>query len=161
SMRLSVTPEVPTVVAKPSTNAVPFSNYSNDPMVIPGQVTRDARPDEIALYRYGYRRGWAEAGRADFADGSTQLIEGTQGEIQLPGGPDVIATSHTHPNSAALFSRQDVCSALEGGYPADAVHSVIGPKWPNADWVLRIGGDPDTGEFVTTSIEQSRLIQGQ
>jgi RHS repeat-associated protein len=88
--------------------------------------------------------------------GIVRTKPGDARSVDLRAGPHVVSTSHTHPTSKkALFSTGDVGAYRSGGYPEDAVHSVLGFKFPTANKILdKYGAEPSL-DVVRTFASQS------
>jgi hypothetical protein len=131
--------------------------FENDPVYIRGQETRPATPAEAARYNAGMRQGEIEIGFVERRNGKQSLIPGDTSSVHIPGGPDIKTTSHTHPNSLAIFSGGDARRYMTGGYASDVVHSVTGEKWPAANRILRESGAAPSTELMTTVARQSSI----
>jgi len=144
----------------PSISAVMADPH--DPQTIVGQLTRPATQAEAARFEMSLQRN-AEVGFWQRENGTCGLVVGETpnvgevAKVPLPGGPDVIHTSHTH-SELALFSERDVRSFWTGNFPPDAMHSVTAYKWPASNQAFRELGLSIETELVTTEVTQSQVM---
>jgi len=137
--------------------------FENEPMFIEGQKTVTLDPKEaadaadIARFNTGIRRG-EEIGYTTYSDRAQTLQAGSADSVNLPSGPNVLTSQHSHPfGSPGIFSGADVRAMLMKPYNSSVTHSVLGYKWSQANIVFKELGLPLESSVVRTSVTQSQV----
>jgi hypothetical protein len=124
---------------------------------VEGQISRAATPAEIERFNMGIRQGGREVGFVTYRDGSIpSAIRGTPDRVDIPVGPNVATTSHTHPGDSAIFSALDIDTYRAGNFLPDTQHSVTGLKWPET--VRYLGSVPNLESTAAQLARESALV---
>ena len=71
-------------------------------------------------YNMGMRQGGVEVGFVTYRDGSfPSVIRGTPDGVDIPVGPHVATTWHSHPGDSAIFSASDIDTYRAGNFLPD------------------------------------------
>ena len=153
-------------VPTPTTTAndVNASGYQGYYRRIEGATYSKPTQSEAATFRQSVRER-KEISVTDFNDGTSRRVVGDRLSVPMSAGATVDSTLHTHPTSkVAMPSGADVQACyLSGYYRDDAVHQVIGDKWPNtrnllSDWGMQQPKlDPIKWSATTRQIRESAV----
>jgi RHS repeat-associated protein len=98
---------------------------------IPGAEFREPTPSEAELFRRSVKER-KEFSVSYFDTGESVKHSGDRLSVDAEAEPDVARTIHPHPISkVALPSVKDVKFMRQACFRDDAVHEIIGDKWPN------------------------------
>jgi hypothetical protein len=126
---------------------------------VAGQETVPATPKEAALFRESVRSRLELS--QSVVEGQTVEHVGSRLDVRVEVGSRVESTLHTHPSSKiAMFSEQDISLFRSGSanYSDEAIHAVLGDKWPiTRRELVRQGLEPPPLDVVKTVVKQKNI----
>ncbi|MDX2424780.1 MAG: SpvB/TcaC N-terminal domain-containing protein [Cycloclasticus sp.] len=142
--------------ARTKTHVEDSPSGSGDFVSVDGQKTRKGTPSETAYLKKSIKNK-KELSKST-KNGIVKEEVGKKTSVNVHGGSEM--TVHTHPKSkVALFSHGDIeLYTVKLRFPDDALHSVIGDKWPQTRaFLIDEGLDSPPIQAMVTEIKQSVL----